>query len=50
MIKQLKPFLFIGISSVKFSAKPELFSQFTKVAGFLVIFFALFNLLICENS
>ena len=36
--------LFIGISSVKFLSKPHLFESFTKVAGFLVIFFALFNL------
>lgn len=35
--------LFIGLSSVKFSAKPHLAERFSKVAGFLVIFFALFN-------
>lgn len=36
--------LFIGLSSVKFSAKPHLTERFTKVAGFLVLFFALFNI------
>ena len=35
---------FIGLSSVKFSSKPHLAERFSKVAGFLVIFFALFNL------
>jgi len=35
--------LFIGLSSVKFSSKPHLAEKFSKVAGFLVLFFALFN-------
>ena len=35
--------LFIGLSSVKFNSKPHLAERFTKVAGFLVLFFALFN-------
>lgn len=35
---------FIGLSSVKFSAKPHLAERFSKVAGFLVLFFALFNM------
>jgi len=35
--------LFIGLSSVKFSSKPHLAERFSKVAGFLVLFFALFN-------
>jgi hypothetical protein len=35
---------FIGLSSVKFSSKPHLAERFSKVAGFLVIFFALFNM------
>ena len=35
---------FIGLSSVKFSAKPHLAERFSKVAGFLVLFFALFNI------
>ena len=37
--------LFIGLSSVKFSSKPHLAERFSKVAGFLVLFFALFNIL-----
>ena len=36
--------LFIGFSSVKFSSKPHLAERFSKVAGFLVLFFALFNI------
>lgn len=36
--------LFIGLSSVKFFAKPHLAERFSKVAGFLVLFFALFNI------
>ncbi|MDA3802453.1 MAG: sulfite exporter TauE/SafE family protein [Patescibacteria group bacterium] len=36
--------LFIGISSVKFSKKPHLANRFLKVAGVLVLFFALFNI------
>ena len=36
--------LFIGLSSVKFSSKPHLAEKFSKVAGFLVLFFALFNI------
>jgi len=35
--------LFIGLSSVKFSSKPHLAEKFAKVAGFLVLFFALYN-------
>ena len=36
--------LFIGLSSVKFNSKPHLAERFSKIAGFLVLFFALFNL------
>lgn len=36
--------LFIGLSSVKFSSKPHLAEKFSKTAGFLVLFFALFNI------
>ncbi len=36
--------LLIGLSSVKFLAKPHLAERFSKVAGFLVLFFALFNI------
>jgi len=36
--------LFIGLSSVKFSSKPHLAERFAKVAGFLVLFFALYNI------
>ncbi|MFA6190240.1 MAG: sulfite exporter TauE/SafE family protein [Candidatus Staskawiczbacteria bacterium] len=36
--------LFIGLSSVKFLAKPNLAEKFSKVAGFLVLFFALYNI------
>ncbi|MDP3882788.1 MAG: sulfite exporter TauE/SafE family protein [Candidatus Staskawiczbacteria bacterium] len=35
--------LMIGLSSVKFLAKPHLAEKFSKVAGFLVLFFAIFN-------
>ena len=35
--------LLIGLSSVKFSSRPHWSTTFSKVAGFLVIFFALFN-------
>ncbi len=35
---------FIGLSSVKFSAKPHLALRFSKIAGFLVLFFALYNM------
>ncbi|MEK7658678.1 MAG: sulfite exporter TauE/SafE family protein [Patescibacteria group bacterium] len=34
---------FIGLSSVKFNSKPHLAERFAKVAGFLVLFFALYN-------
>jgi len=34
----------IGFSSIKFSQNPHWASRFTKVAGILVLFFALFNL------
>ena len=36
--------LFIGLSSVKFFSKPHSAEIFSKVAGFLVVFFALFNI------
>ncbi|MCX6718046.1 MAG: sulfite exporter TauE/SafE family protein [Candidatus Staskawiczbacteria bacterium] len=36
--------LFIGLSSVKFSSKPNSALTFSKVAGFLVLFFALYNI------
>jgi sulfite exporter TauE/SafE/copper chaperone CopZ/plastocyanin len=36
--------LFIGLSSVKFSEKPHLANRFLKVAGILVLFFALYNI------
>ena len=36
--------LFIGLSSVKLSSKPHLAERFSKVAGFLVLFFALYNM------
>lgn len=36
--------LFIGFSSVKFLSKPHLAERFSKAAGFLVLFFALFNI------
>ncbi len=36
--------LLIGLSSTKFFSKPHLSLTFSKVAGFLVIFFALFNI------
>jgi sulfite exporter TauE/SafE/copper chaperone CopZ len=36
--------MLIGLSSVKFLAKPHLAERFSKVAGFLVLFFALFNI------
>jgi len=35
---------FIGLSSIKFNSKPHLAERFSKVAGFLVLFFALFNI------
>ena len=39
------PVLFsIGLSSVKFLSKPGIAEKFSKVAGFLVLFFALFNM------
>lgn len=34
----------IGFSSVKFSAKPHLANRFLKIAGAIVLFFALFNI------
>jgi len=37
--------LFIGLSSVKFSSRPHWSKTFSKVAGFLVLFFALFNII-----
>lgn len=36
--------LFIGLSSIKFFSKQHLADRFSKVAGFLVLFFALFNI------
>ncbi|MEK7061666.1 MAG: sulfite exporter TauE/SafE family protein [Patescibacteria group bacterium] len=36
--------LVIGLSSVKFSFKPHLAERFSRVAGFLVLFFALYNI------
>ncbi|MCX6722895.1 MAG: sulfite exporter TauE/SafE family protein [Candidatus Staskawiczbacteria bacterium] len=36
--------LFIGLSSAKFSEKPNMAAKFSKVAGFLVLFFALYNI------
>ena len=36
--------LVIGLSSVKFSSKPNSALTFSKVAGFLVLFFALYNI------
>ena len=36
--------LLIGLSSVKFSQKPHLSDRFLKVAGILVLFFALYNI------
>lgn len=36
--------LLIGLSSVKFSSRPHLASRFSMAAGFLILFFALFNI------
>jgi len=36
--------LFIGLSSVKFLQKPHLAERFLKIAGILVLFFALYNI------
>jgi len=36
--------LFIGLGSVKFSQKPHLSNRFLKIAGILVLFFALYNI------
>lgn len=38
------PLLLIGLSSVKFLHKPVSAERFSKAAGFLVLFFALFNI------
>lgn len=38
------PLLLIGFSSIKFSSQPHLAYQFSKVAGVLILFFALFNI------
>jgi len=38
------PLLFIGLTSIKFSKKPRWAYRFSKIAGILVLFFALFNL------
>lgn len=40
----LPTLLFIGLSSVKLFSKPHLTEGFSKVAGFLLLFFALFNI------
>src|SRR3989339_1640596 len=40
----LPALLTIGLSSVEFSQKPHLADKFLKVAGILVLFFALFNI------
>jgi sulfite exporter TauE/SafE/plastocyanin len=40
----LPALLAIGLSSVKFSQKPHLANKFLKVAGVLVLFFALYNI------
>lgn len=37
-------FLLIGLFSVKFYSKPHLAERFSRAAGFLVLFFALFNI------
>ncbi len=39
----LPPLLFIGLSSVKMSQKPHLAYKFSKIAGVLILFFALYN-------
>ena len=36
--------LVIGLSSIKFSSHPNMAAKFAKIAGFLVLFFALFNI------
>lgn len=36
--------MLIGFSAVKFSAKPHIALTFSRVAGFLILFFALFNI------
>ncbi len=36
--------LLIGFSAIKFSSRPSLALQFSKVAGILILFFALFNI------
>ena len=38
------PLLLIGFSAIKFSERPRLALQFSKVAGVLILFFALFNI------
>jgi uncharacterized protein len=40
----LAPLLAIGISSIKFYEKPKLAANFSKVAGILVLFFAIYNI------
>ncbi len=37
------PLMAIGLSSIKFSTKPEISNKFLKVAGVVVLFFAFFN-------
>jgi len=36
--------LFIGLSAIKFSSRPKFALQFSKIAGILILFFALFNI------
>ncbi|MBU3964417.1 sulfite exporter TauE/SafE family protein [Patescibacteria group bacterium] len=43
-IGTLPMLLMIGLSSVKFSQKPHLSHRFLKIAGILVLFFALYNI------
>ena len=38
------PLLLIGLSAIKFFSRPHLAYQFSKVAGVLILFFALFNI------
>lgn len=38
------PLLLIGLSTIKFSDRPHLAYRFSKIAGILILFFALFNI------
>lgn len=40
----LPTLLFIGLSSTKFSQKPHLSAHFSRIAGLLVLFFAVYNI------